>query len=67
MDFPFENALVIDLDFGGLCSSFSGSGSTYRNGGWMFHGSCHIRMNLALPLSRVQEAFRRMDRYVFNA
>ena len=35
--------------------------------GRMFHGSCHIRMNLALPLSRVQEAFHRMDRYVFNA
>ena len=32
-----------------------------------FHGPCHIRMNLALPLSRVQEAFRRLDRYVFNA
>ena len=32
-----------------------------------FHGACHIRMNLALPLSRVQEAFRRMDQYVFNA
>ena len=26
-----------------------------------------IRMNLALPLSRVQEAFARLDRYVFNA
>lgn len=35
--------------------------------GRMFHGSCHIRMNLALPLSRVQEAFARLDRYVFNA
>lgn len=32
-----------------------------------FHGPCHIRMNLALPLSRVQEAFERLDRYVFNA
>lgn len=32
-----------------------------------FHGSCHIRMNLALSLSRVLEAFRRLDRYVFNA
>lgn len=32
-----------------------------------FHGECHIRMNLALPLSRVQEAFRRLDTYVFNA
>ena len=34
--------------------------------GRAFHGSCHIRMNLALPLSRVEEAFRRMDKYVFN-
>ena len=32
-----------------------------------FHGSCHIRVNLALPLSRVREAFRRLDQYVFNA
>lgn len=32
-----------------------------------FHGDCHIRMNLALPASRVREAFQRMDRYVFNA
>ncbi len=31
-----------------------------------FHGKHHIRMNLALPLSRVQEAFRRLDKYVFN-
>lgn len=31
-----------------------------------FHGPCHIRMNLALPLSRVQEAFSRLDKYVFN-
>ena len=30
-----------------------------------FHGPCHIRMNLALPLSRVQEAFERLDKYVF--
>lgn len=32
-----------------------------------FHGSCHLRMNLALPHSRVEEAFARLDRYVFNA
>ncbi|MCR5005322.1 MAG: aminotransferase class I/II-fold pyridoxal phosphate-dependent enzyme [Clostridiales bacterium] len=30
-----------------------------------FHGPCHIRMNLALPLSRVQEAFDRLNKYVF--
>jgi len=32
-----------------------------------FHGQTHIRLNLALPLSRVQEAFERLDQYVFNA
>ena len=35
--------------------------------GRAFHGPCHMRMNLALPLSRVEEAFRRLDQYVFNA
>jgi len=30
-----------------------------------FHGACHIRMNLALPTSRVREAFRRLETYVF--
>ncbi|MDO4330218.1 MAG: aminotransferase class I/II-fold pyridoxal phosphate-dependent enzyme [Lachnospiraceae bacterium] len=34
--------------------------------GKMFHGPCHLRMNLALPLSRVKEAMDRLDRYVFN-
>ena len=32
-----------------------------------FHGPTSIRINLALPLSRVHEAFDRMDKYVFNA
>ena len=31
-----------------------------------FHGPCHVRMNLALPFARVEEAFGRLDRYVFN-
>ena len=35
--------------------------------GRMFHGPCHLRINLALPLARVQEAFERLDKYVFNA
>ena len=30
-----------------------------------FHGACHIRMNLALPHSRVKEAFERLKQYVF--
>ncbi len=35
--------------------------------GRQYGSPCHIRLNLALPLSRVQEAMERMDRYVFNA
>lgn len=39
--------------------------------GWQdgrpFYGECHIRMNLALPLSRVKEAFERLSVYVFSA
>ncbi len=38
--------------------------------GWQdgraFNGPCHIRMNVASPFSRVQEAFDRLDKYVFN-
>ena len=34
--------------------------------GRMFHGPCTIRMNLALPLSRVQEAFALLDKYISN-
>ena len=31
-----------------------------------FHGACHLRMNLALPRDRVEEAFRRLEQYVFT-
>lgn len=34
--------------------------------GAMFNGPTHLRMNLALPTSRVEEAFRRLDEHVFN-
>ena len=33
--------------------------------GKMFHAPHSIRINLALPLSRVREAFERMEKYVF--
>jgi cystathionine beta-lyase len=33
--------------------------------GRMFHGANSIRMNLALPFSRVKEAFERLEKYVF--
>lgn len=38
----------------------------YWQDGRPFHGPCHIRMNLALPLSRVQEAFARLEQYAFH-
>lgn len=34
--------------------------------GRMFHGPYSVRMNLALPLERVKEAFDRLDKYVFK-
>ncbi len=37
--------------------------------GWQdgrpFHGRCHIRMNLALPLSKIKEACERLGNFVF--
>ncbi len=35
--------------------------------GRMFHGPCSIRLNLAVPFSRVEDAMNRLDQYVFNA
>ena len=40
-------------------------GVAWQDGG-MFLDPWGIRMNLALPLSVVREAFQRLDRYVFN-
>ena len=34
--------------------------------GQMFHVPFGLRFNLALPFSRVEEAFERLDKYVFN-
>lgn len=39
-------------------------GVTWQDGR-AFHGPCAIRMNLALPFSKVQEAFERLRKYVF--
>lgn len=37
--------------------------------GWQdgraFGGPCHIRMNLASPQSRIEDAFERLGKYVF--
>ena len=34
--------------------------------GRAFYGPCHLRINLASPFSRIEEAFDRLDRYVFR-
>ena len=41
------------------------AGVTWQDGR-VHGGTTHIRLNLALPLSRVKEAFDRLDKYVFN-
>lgn len=53
-------------DIGGLLQAGWDVGVAWQDGR-PFHGPCHIRMNLALPLSRVQEAFERLNKYVFCA
>ena len=42
------------------------AGVFWQNGK-AFHGEWYIRMNLALPKSRVEEAFTRLNKYVFNS
>lgn len=70
-----EGTYMLFLDCSQWCHSHEKTLDQLLKTGWdvgvawqdgrPFHGPCHIRMNLALPLSRVQEAFERLDRYVF--
>lgn len=70
-----EGTYMLFLDCSQWCHSHEKTLDQLLKAGWdvgvawqdgrPFHGPCHIRMNLALPLSRVQEAFERLDRYVF--
>ena len=54
------------VDIGALIKRGWDVGVAWQDGR-AFNGPCHIRMNLALPRQRVQEAFERLDKYVFNA
>lgn len=49
-----------------LLSSAWDVGVAVQNGN-NFGGTCHVRMNLALPFEKLKEAFDRLDKYVFNA
>ena len=72
-----QGTYMLFLDCEGWCTAHGKTMDELLRAGWdvgviwqdgrPFGGSHTIRMNLALPLSRVQEAFDRMDKYVFNA
>lgn len=72
-----EGTYMLFVDCTGWCAAHGKTLDEVEQAAWrvgvalqdgrMFHGPCHLRINLALPLSRVQEAFARLDRYVFNA
>ena len=72
-----QGTYMLFLDCSDWCDKHNRSIDELLRAGWdigvawqdgrPFHGPCHIRMNLALPLSRVKEAFQRLDQYVFNS
>ena len=67
---------MLFIDCEGYCKAHDIDMDTLLHKGWKygvywqdgrpFHGQYSIRMNLALPLSRVKEAFDRLDQHVFN-
>ncbi len=52
------------MDLDGLLRAGWKVGVAWQDGR-PFHGPCHIRVNLALPLSLVKEAFDRLEKHVF--
>ncbi len=72
-----QGTYMLFLDCGKWCEAHGKNLDDLLKAGWdvgvhwqdgrPFHGKSHIRVNLALPLSRVQEAFDRLNKYVFNA
>ena len=70
-----QGTYMLFLDCTEWCANHGKTIDQVQHAGWdvgvawqdgrMFHGPCHIRMNLALPKARVEEAFRRLKEYVF--
>lgn len=70
-----EGTYMLFLDCTKWCETHGKTIDEVQKAGWdvgvawqdgrMFHGPCHIRMNLALPLARVKEALNRLVLYVF--
>lgn len=71
-----EGTYMLFLDCTRWCDENNQTISQVLKAGWdvgvawqdgrPFHGSCAIRLNLALPLSRVKEAMERLKKYVFS-
>lgn len=72
-----QGTYMLFVDFEGWCQKTGKSMDQLIKAGWdvgvawqdgrPFHGEYCIRINLALPLSRVKEAFDRLNKYVINA
>ena len=70
-----QGTYMLFLDLSGWCEAHGKTCDEMLKAGWdvgigwqdgrMFHGPCAIRMNLALPKSKVIEALERMSKYVF--
>lgn len=70
-----EDTYMLFLDCSKWCEAHGKTIDEVEQAGWdvgvtwqdgrMFHGPCAIRMNLALPFCKVQEAFERLRKYVF--
>ena len=71
-----EGTYMLFLDCSKWCKTHGTSLTAVEKEAWrvgvavqdgrMFHGPCHLRLNLALPKSRVEEAFDRLKKYVFK-
>ena len=71
-----QGTYMLLLDCSGWCEKHGCDVGVLLKKGWdygvgwqdgrPFHGEHHIRVNLALPLKRVQEAFERLEKYVFH-
>ena len=71
-----EGTYMLFIDCSKWCEKHGKTIEEVEKAGWnvrvawqdgrMFHGENCIRLNLALPLSRIKEAFKRMDQYVFH-
>lgn len=70
-----EGTYMLFLDLSKWCEAHDKTIDDALKAGWdvgvawqdgrAFNGPCAIRVNLALPFSRVKEAFERLDKYVF--